>query len=91
MNDAQTLIDHASIQSDRWLFLAMLVILLGAGLVFWRWIVADREKVAVRLTDITDRHIDSVEKLDDVVANNTAALREVKDAVSFCRNRQNGV
>jgi len=79
MNEAATnLIDHASKENDRWLFVALLVLLVLAAIFIWRWIVSDREKLSVRLTEMTDRHITVTEKLSEVVANNTAVLHDVK-------------
>ena len=78
MSDTLNAINQASEKSDRWLFIAVLVIL-GLGAVFiWRWIVSDREKISSRLTEMTDRHITVTEKLSEVVANNTAVLHDVK-------------
>lgn len=77
--------DQAAQKSDRWLFVSLLLVLLLAGLWVWRWMIADREKLAGRLTAITDRHIESSEKLGEVIANNTAALREVRQVIEFCR------
>lgn len=88
MNDLSTMIDHAAQQSDRWLMLFALAILIVFGVVVWRWTIADREKMSKRLTDITDRHIESQQKLVEVVTNNTHALREVKDVMHLCRNKQ---
>jgi hypothetical protein len=79
MTDLQTLIDHAANQNDRWLFLAMFTIVIVGGIFIWRWMISDREKIANRLTEMTDRHIAVTEKLTEVVANNTAVLHDVKD------------
>lgn len=73
-----TTINNAAKQNDRWLFVALLVILLVVGFALWRWVIADREKLANRLTHMTDRHIEVTEKLSEVVANNTAVLQEVR-------------
>lgn len=70
--------DFAAGKTDRWLFLASLIVLLIFIGIAWRWIIADREKVSMRLTAMTDRHIEVTEKLAEVVANNTAVLNEVK-------------
>lgn len=80
--------EHASRQSDRWLFIAALVIMLSGILMLWRWFTSDRAEVARRLTDITDRHIAAGEHMSQVVANNTEALRRVECAVSGCRDLQ---
>jgi hypothetical protein len=50
--------------------------------------VADREKLASRLTEITDKHIESTQQLATVVANNTTALQEVKDCMRACKSKQ---
>ncbi len=79
MNEAtQDLIDHAAKENDRWLFIALLVIVILAAGIVWRWMVADREKISKRLTEMTDRHIGVTEKVTEVVANNTAVLHEVR-------------
>lgn len=101
MTDIISTVDHAAIQNDRWMFVAVLIIAVAAMVMFWRWVIGDREKVAIRLTEITDRHIESVERMGNVVANNTVALhegqavtaqnmallREVQGAITFCRER----
>ncbi|HTA30719.1 MAG TPA: hypothetical protein VK731_09535 [Candidatus Cybelea sp.] len=71
-------IDRASQQNDHWLFIAALVVLGVVLLAIWRWMVAYLEKQGNRLTQITDRHIESCERLGEVVATNTAVLNEVK-------------
>ena len=90
MNEIANLTDHAAQQSDRWLFIAALVVLILFSLVIWRWIVADRDKLGSRLTEITDRHITAVEKMTEVVTNNTLALNEVKGAMHACRYKGPG-
>ena len=92
MTDVAKIADYAAQQSDRWLFIAALVVLLGFGFFVWRWIVADRDKLGKRLTEITDKHIESTAQLATVVANNTnaltnntTALQEVKEVMRGCR------
>jgi hypothetical protein len=94
MNEVAAATDYASKQTDRWLFIAAIIVLLLVGLLIWRWIVADREKIATRLTVITDKHIESQQKLSEVVANNTAALNRIdrvmtdtNEVLHFCRNK----
>ena len=87
MSDLLPVIDHASKQDDRWLVMALIVVLAVAGIAIWRWLAADRDKISKRLTEITDRHIESQQKLSEVVTNNTHALREVKDVMTMCRNK----
>ncbi len=94
MNEVVTITDHAARQSDRWLFIAILVILLIASVVFWRWIIKDRDKLGARLTDVTDRHIDAHQKLievvarnNEVVAQNTRVLFDVNATLTYCKTR----
>jgi len=88
------LADHAAAQSDRWLFVALLVILLVICFLFLRWLVEDRKSIANRLADITDRHIAQTEALTgavegtkEVVRNNTAMMEKVKEEIRWCRGR----
>lgn len=87
MTDLLRVTDHAAQQSDRWLFLACLGVMFAGMFLFWRWIVADREKLANRLTAITDRHIQTAEKLAEVVTNNTTALNEFRKTAERCSTR----
>ena len=94
IDTTRALADHAAAQSDRWLLVYVLIAGAFAMVVFWRWMISDRDKLAKRLTDITDRHIDSAEKQSIVVANNTAALhqnteaiKEMCGAVAYCKQR----
>ena len=89
MPDISKLADHAAEQSDRWLFIAAVIVLIAFALLVWRWIVADRDKLSTRLTEVTDRHIETSQKLSEVVTNNTNALKEVRDVMTLCRNKIN--
>jgi hypothetical protein len=71
--------DHAAAQGDRWLFVFLLMFLLAAFAIFFRWLLKDREAITKRLTDITDRHIEQSANLTEVVANNTAAFNKFAD------------
>lgn len=91
MSDIINAADHAAMQSDRWLFVATLLILIVGAVFLWRWMTEDRKAVAERLTSITDRHITQSEKLAEVVTNNTAALQtnsqmmaKVADQIGRC-------
>jgi len=77
METVVAIADHAARQSDRWLFLATLVCFLLAMLGLAKWFIADRSKLAERLTTMTDRHIAQSEKLSEVVTNNTTALNSI--------------
>lgn len=88
MNEFQTIVDHASSQSDRWLFLAMLAILLTFVFLAWRWMVSDRESLAKQLAVMTERYIDESKKFCEVVTNNTTVMRQVSDVMVACRLHQ---
>lgn len=57
MNDIVVLTDKVAGQSDRWLFVFLLLTGLAAVYIFFRWLTKDRATVANRLTEVTDRHI----------------------------------
>lgn len=77
LETATQIADHAARQSDRWLFIATLVLMMISMLALARWFLADRKGLADRLTTMTDRHITQSEDLSKVVTNNTAALNEI--------------
>lgn len=87
MTDIISTVDHAASKDDRWLMVAIIVLAIVAMVMFWRWVIGDREKVAARLNQITDAHITASAKLAEVVANNTSALHEVREVMSWCRKR----
>ncbi len=76
MNEIKQITDYAANQSDRWLFIAALVVLLLVVALIWKWMVGHVEKVSKRLEAVTDRHIAQGEHMATVVANNTSALEE---------------
>ena len=93
MNETVNMIDKAAGQSDRWLLIAVLVLMIFGVLMIWRWIIADRDKMSTRLTQVTDRHIDAMEKFSEVVATNTSVvetnslvMQQVKETISRCNN-----
>lgn len=82
--------DKASSHSDRWMFMAMLIVILMAFGLFTKWILGDRKAIGDRLTQITDRHIQQTERLAEVVANNTQALKDVSEQMHWCRESNRG-
>jgi hypothetical protein len=96
MNDIAKAVDHASIQSDRWLFIAALVILgLGTVLVI-RYLVQTIERMmadhaSARESNqglmrqiVSDQHATN-EKLAVVLDRNTTALDENTQEIRRCR------
>jgi hypothetical protein len=79
--------DHAAKQSDRWLLIVTLIIMGLLIVAIWRWMVNDREKISDRLTAITDRHIESQERVIEVVANNTNTMEKVITVIDYCRSK----
>jgi hypothetical protein len=59
--DVLEIVDHASTMSDRWLFLAMLVLLLLALFVAIRWIVLyftkRTDKLEQEIVDVREKHV----------------------------------
>ena len=90
MTDLTNLTDHAAQQNYQWMFVALFIVTLIFVIVIWRWVIADREKLASRLTEMTDRHITATEKMTEVVANNTIAMKEVREVMAICRVASKG-
>ena len=90
MTDLTNLTDHAAQQNYQWMFVALFILTFIFVIVIWRWVIADREKLAARLTEMTDRHITATEKMTEVVANNTIAMKEVREVMAVCRNVTKG-
>ena len=61
MPDPVGIADHAAAQSDRWLFLALLIVVGLCAAFIWRWIVGDRQTIAARLEAVTDRQLKQVD------------------------------
>lgn len=94
MSEITNIADHAAQQSDRWLFIALLILFILASVVLWRWMVNDREKMEQRLSAMTERHIEGQQKLvevvtknTEVVANNTRVLSDVGTTLAYCKTR----
>lgn len=81
MNEITKIADHASMQTDRWLLIAVMITSLVLAVWIWRWVIADREKTAIRLAEMTDRHIQTTKEVTEVVANNTVALNSFKETL----------
>ena len=71
MTDFFSATNHAAVQSDRWLLIAVCLMGMGAATFLWRWIVSD--------------YVRRVEQMMEVIATNTAALAAVKEVIGHCR------
>ena len=71
----------AANHDDRWMLIAAIVIIILACLALMRWMIGERAELGKRLTEITDRHIQQGERLGELVANNTEALRRSSDVL----------
>ena len=79
--DVANLIDHASGKSDRWLFIALLVVLLCIGYYLWKY-MADRLKAERDSNkEMTSQMIAQTLRMADIAANCSAALRETTTAL----------
>ena len=67
-------VDHASRQTDRWLFLFMLALVIGGGLLVIKYLVKRAEAESERLHASYDRNIDVSRELGITLAKNTEAL-----------------
>lgn len=80
MNDAVATLNHAAAQSDRWLFLATLLVL-GFG-VTWlvRWLVATYANTVKEVSTV-------VQSNTDAVNNCSKVLTDASEAIRHCRER----
>ena len=90
MDTLARLADHAAVQSDRWLFVCLLIVVLAAIWLVARYVMRDRDRLVDTLNVNQNELVKLVEQVSGVVATNTAALTRVSDEIRFCSGRANG-
>lgn len=81
------LANHAAAQSDRWLFVALLIVTLGAVALAARYMIRDRDRLIDTLGQHSERGLAMAKEVSAVVATNTATLERVADEIRFCAGR----
>lgn len=69
MDSALQTISMAAQQSDRWLFLAMLVMNLAAGVFAVKWLVGQWTSLSRDLAAVIQRNSDCIEEIKDTIKN----------------------
>jgi len=74
-NEIQKIVDHAAMQNDRYLFVALLVLVLIAGFFLIRWAITQN-------ATLNKQSREDGQRLATVVEANTAAFREQSEALN---------
>lgn len=88
--------NHASVQSDRWLFIASLLVLAIFAVFVGRWFLSKYDQLVQDHRAERERYTGSLEKIVSdadktgrdlavVIDRNTAALTAVQAEIKFCR------
>ena len=100
MNDLVQLTNHAATQSDRWLFIASLVVLGVFGALVMRYFVRQHERLIDDHKQARDTYQESLrlmvaeqsaanQKLIACLDSNTRVLEECRDELRFSRKERN--
>jgi hypothetical protein len=82
------IVNHAASQSDRWLFVALLVVFILGVIATARYVIRDRDRLIESLGRLHDRSDNLTREVSQVVATNTAALNEMK---TWCQRGRGGL
>lgn len=74
MNQVGPLIDHAAAQSDRWLFLFLLALILCGGLLVIRYLVRRDEAKSKHMHESYDRNTATIMELKVTLSHNKEAF-----------------
>jgi HD-like signal output (HDOD) protein len=99
IHDAIELADHAARQSDRWLFIAALLIMIGGAFLAMRFLVSQnnrliddhakaRDSYQSALTSIVEKQNATCQHLGEVVTRNSLALDECASEIRLCREQR---
>lgn len=91
MDAIRTLADHAAQQTDRWLFLALLCVVLFGVFFSARYLMKDRERLIAGLETVVREQLKTTEHVASVVATNTEALNRVASEIRFCATGRNHI
>lgn len=94
--------DHAVQQSDRWLFIMLLIIVLAGGLLVIRYLVRRDEEKSQRMHESYDKNTaaqlqiagmltnstSAIERSNDLHEQNTHALKTVAEELRRCQEKR---
>jgi hypothetical protein len=69
-------LDHASAQSDRWLFMFLGLVLLYAGWLIWRYMTERLAKAHVRMEQLSDLAVENGKAMSRIAENCAIALNQ---------------
>ncbi len=81
MQDAVNIVNHAAQQSDRWLFLGILLLLIVAGVAAMRYLVRRNEMQSDRMHTAFEKNTAMQVQLAGIIEKNTHALERSTDVV----------
>jgi type VI protein secretion system component VasK len=79
------LLDHAASQSDRWLFIAALALLLVFTWLVIRWLVNRTDLQNEALLQIAEQQNETAQHLAVVIAQNTEVINDCKTELKLAR------
>jgi hypothetical protein len=72
------ILDHAALQNDRWLFLALMAIGLIASFYLFRWLVGQYTSQSTKLTEVVERNTIALGQIKGCV-------QQVSQEIMYCR------
>lgn len=82
MQDLSKIVDHASQQSDRWLFIAVLLLLIGGAYLTIKYLVRRDEEKSKRMHDAYDKNTATLMALNVTLDRNNVILDQSNRALS---------
>ena len=79
-------VDHMANQSDRWLFIGLLlVVLMSAGWLF-KWLISRHDGMATRHEELIKQVVAVVAENKGVIEKNTSALTLMSNHIDWCKS-----
>ena len=99
MDDVAQIVDHASKQGDRWMFVACLAMLVIAVVFAARWHLADRARILREYREINERYheelklinaqqLETIKSLSACLNKNTSALNRCSFELRYARKHK---
>lgn len=75
---AKQIVDQAASASDRWLFLASLILIIGGGVFIIKWLVRQLESQRAAHAEESKEHAKQNERVTVVLFEATAVMKDVR-------------